>query len=355
MKKLALLLAIAIVATSMLTISAFAADGITVYVLGEKVAFDVKPEITNGRTMVPMRAIFEALGCTVDWDDTNKTAIAKKDNTTINLTQGSNVLTVNGNNELLDAAPYIKDSRILVPVRAISESLDCEVRWDGATRTVTVLKKLVDTANVTFDGAIDGSPRIMIVGNSITRHAPSSSIGWSGNYGMAASSIENDFVHILIKRVREIHPTAVFCIVQAAGWERGYADEKIFDGYSAAPDFAPDVVIYRLGENVTDDYFAANDMEPALHNFLRYLTQRSDGAEYIFTTNFWADEAVDNVTRTVAKVYGKTAIELGAYGADDQYKAKGLFEHSGVANHPGDKGMLAIADSIWPELEAAIK
>ncbi len=355
MKNITLFIVVVAMIVSLFTVTAFAADGISVYVLGEKVAFDVQPEIINNRTMVPMRAIFEALGCTVEWDDANKTAVATKDKTAIKLTQGSNVLTVNGNNELLDAAPYIKDERILIPVRAISESMEYEVRWDGATRTVTVLKKLVDTANVTFDGAIDGSPRIMIVGNSITRHAPSSSIGWSGNYGMAASSIENDFVHILIKRVRETHPNAVFCVVQAAGWERGYANDDIFNGYSAAPDFAPDVVIYRLGENVTSDYFAANEMEPALHSFLRYLTQRSNDAEYIFTTNFWVNENVDNVTRNVAKIYGKTAIELGMYGADDQYKAKGLFEHSGVANHPGDKGMLAIADAIWPELEATIK
>ncbi len=355
MKKLSFLLAIAIIATSLFTISAFSADDISVYVLGEKVSFDVPPEITNSRTMVPMRAIFESLGCTVKWDDATKTAIATKDNTTINLTQGSNVLKVNGNSKTLDAAPYIKNSRILVPVRAISESLDCEVRWDGTKRTVTVLKKLIDTTNVTFDGPIDGSPRIMIVGNSITRHAPNPSIGWNGDYGMAASSKDNDYVHILMKKVRATHPNAVFCIVQAAGWERTYASANVFNEYSAAPDFVPDAVIYRLGENVKDDYFAANDMESAIHSFLRYLTQRNRNAEYIFTTNFWADEEVDNVTRTVARAYGKTAIELGAYGADDQYKAIGSFENSGVANHPGDKGMLAIADAIWPELEAAIK
>ncbi|MBQ7901606.1 MAG: copper amine oxidase N-terminal domain-containing protein, partial [Clostridia bacterium] len=324
MKKFTLFLAIAAIAIAMLGITAYAADDISVYVLGSKVQFDVQPEIANSRTMVPMRAIFEALGCDVQWDDASKTAVATKGSTTIKLTQGSNVMNVNSSNVLLDAAPYIKDSRVLVPVRAISESLECEVRWDGETRTVTVLKKLIDTTNVTFDGAIDGSPRIMIVGNSITRHAPSSSIGWSGNYGMAASSIENDYVHILMKRVRETHPNAVFCIVQAAGWERGYADENIFDGYSAAPDFAPDVVIYRLGENVKDDYFAANDLSAALPQFLRYLTSQSSDAEYIFTTNFWTNEAVDNVTRQTAAAYGKTAIELGMYGADNQYKAIGL-------------------------------
>ena len=145
MKKLALLLAIAIVATSMLTIGAFAADGITVYVLGEKVAFDVKPEITTGRTMVPMRAIFEAVGASVTWDQDTQTVISiKNDEATQNvvvLQIGNTSAFVNSESVALDVPAKVINDRTFVPLRFVMESLDANVDWNPDTFTVTVTTK----------------------------------------------------------------------------------------------------------------------------------------------------------------------------------------------------------------------
>ena len=356
MKKFIILLLVAVMSLTVLAMTANAEDDIKVFVYGKQLTFDVAPQTLNFRTMVPMRAIFENLGCKVDWDEASLTAKAtSSDSTVVEITIGSSIMKVNGKNVVLDAAPYQSNDRTLVPVRAISESLNCEVGWDEDTKTVTVVKKLIPTTNVTYDGPSNGYPRILITGNSITRHAPSASLGWNGNYGMAASSESNDFVHILISKVREIHPNAVFCIVQAAQWERGYNDDGIYNNYATAPDFRPDVVIYRLGENVKDEYLAENDLLPAINGYLRFLTAQSDDVKYVFTTNFWKDDAVDSATRAAAAAKGVEAIEIGHLGADDMYKAKGLFSHSGVANHPGDAGMQAIADAIWTQLEGIVK
>ena len=358
MKKIIALLAAFVTIMSLMAFSCSAEGEIKVFVEGEQLSFDVAPETTpTFRTMVPMRAIFEALGCSVDWDEASLTATAKTADSkkTVAVTMGSSIMKVNGDNIVLDAAPYQSKDRTLVPVRAISEALDCEVHWTEETQTVDIYKKLVSTGNVTYDGYANGYPRILITGNSITRHAPNTSLGWNGNYGMAASSENNDFVHILIRKVREIHPNAVFCIVQAAQWERGYNDEGIFDNYSVAPDFRPDVVVYRLGENVTAEYLANNELLPAINSYLRFLTSKSNDVKYVFTTNFWKNDAVDTATRAAAEQKGVQAVELGHLGADDIYKAKDKFSHSGVGNHPGDLGMEAIAEAIWTQLEGIVR
>ena len=90
--------------------------------------------------MVPLRAIFEALGASVEWDDATKTVTSVKGDTTVKLTIGNAAITVNGEDKALDVPAQIVDSRTLVPVRAIAESFGCDVAWDDATKTVTITK-----------------------------------------------------------------------------------------------------------------------------------------------------------------------------------------------------------------------
>ena len=124
----------------MLTTAAFAAD-ITVTLNGEAIDFaDQAPEIVEGRTLVPLRAIFEALGASVEWDDATKTVTSTKDNTTVKLTIGTPAINVNGEDKALDVAAQIVESRTLVPARAVAEAYGCAVAWDDATKTVTITK-----------------------------------------------------------------------------------------------------------------------------------------------------------------------------------------------------------------------
>ena len=101
---------------------------------------DVPAQLIDNRTMVPLRAIFEALGASVEWDGETKTVTSVKDDTTVKLTVGENKLTVNGTEKALDVPGQIVENRTLVPVRAISEAFGCEVGWDAETRTVTITK-----------------------------------------------------------------------------------------------------------------------------------------------------------------------------------------------------------------------
>ena len=113
-------------------------DEITIMLNGSRLSSDVPPVIMNDRTMVPMRVIFEALGADVSWDGDTKTITATRDEKKITMQIDNAEMTVNGEKLMLDAAPSIVDSRTLVPVRAIAESLGCDVSWNGANKQVVI-------------------------------------------------------------------------------------------------------------------------------------------------------------------------------------------------------------------------
>ena len=105
---------------------------------GVVIAFDQPPIIENGRTLVPLRAIFEAMGADVDWNQSTQTVTAVRGEVTVSLTIGSNVLIKNGTNITLDVPAKIVNGRTLVPVRAIAESFGASVNWNANTRTVII-------------------------------------------------------------------------------------------------------------------------------------------------------------------------------------------------------------------------
>ena len=117
-------------------------DSIKVVINNEEIGFDVLPCIINDRTLVPMRAIFENLDANVEWDGDKQEITANDEYNIVKMQIGSSTMTVNGKNVKLDAPPMIIDGRTLVPVRAISEALGCEVDWDDITRTVVITGKI---------------------------------------------------------------------------------------------------------------------------------------------------------------------------------------------------------------------
>lgn len=136
MKKVFQLVMILLIAGSLVCV--YADDNISVVLNGEKIEFDVQPQLINDRTMVPMRAIFESLGATVEWDEATQTVKAQKEDTAIVLTIGSEYMYVNDTAVLLDSPACIVDGRTLAPVRAVSEAFGINVAWDDGTRTVTI-------------------------------------------------------------------------------------------------------------------------------------------------------------------------------------------------------------------------
>ena len=112
---------------------------VNVYVNGQKCNNDGISIISNNRTLVPMRAIFEELGAEVEWENETQTATATKDGIRVSVTIDSNKLQKNGEEIELDVpARLVEDSRTLVPLRTISEAFGCQVEWDEELQRVDI-------------------------------------------------------------------------------------------------------------------------------------------------------------------------------------------------------------------------
>lgn len=112
---------------------------VAVMIDGKKLSLDVPPVIVGGRTLVPLRAIFEALGADVTWIGEKQTVVAVRGRTNISLPVGETAALINGTPNKLDVPAQIVAGRTLVPVRFVSESLGALVDWDNTTRTVTIV------------------------------------------------------------------------------------------------------------------------------------------------------------------------------------------------------------------------
>ena len=122
-----------------------ASEHITVIVNEKKLNLSVEPIIVNDRTMVPLRPICEALGCTIDWDAETETATISHPVSVVNMTIGSywfkkNSLLDNTKNveKQMEAPPIIYMNSTMIPIRALAEAINAIVEWDEGTQTVRI-------------------------------------------------------------------------------------------------------------------------------------------------------------------------------------------------------------------------
>jgi hypothetical protein len=111
-------------------------DLIVLYLEDVPLIFDVNPIIQNGRTLVPMRGIFQALGAEVNWDGATQKVIATTGERKVELQIGNRLARVNTGDITLDVAPAIFKDRTMIPLRFVGEALGCQVEWDGKKRSI---------------------------------------------------------------------------------------------------------------------------------------------------------------------------------------------------------------------------
>ncbi len=138
MKKIIAMLLTVVMIFSVMSFSAMAENDISVVIDDVAQKYDVMPIIENGRTLVPLRGIFEALNAEVMWDDATKTVTATKGDTKVVLKIGDTLALVNDKEITLDVPAKIVEGRTLVPVRFVSEALGCKVDWIDDTMTVVI-------------------------------------------------------------------------------------------------------------------------------------------------------------------------------------------------------------------------
>lgn len=114
---------------------------ISVYLDAAKIEFDVKPQIINGRTMVPIRAIFEKMGAVVEWDGNTSSAICTKGDTIVKMTVNSMDMYINNQLTKMDISPVVIDGRTLAPARYVAEAFGADVQWSQNNNSVVICSK----------------------------------------------------------------------------------------------------------------------------------------------------------------------------------------------------------------------
>ena len=216
------------------------------------------------------------------------------------------------------------------------------INKDIEKNTVDASKQVKEKFKI-FDG-VKGGKRVLFLGNSITLHETKPEIGWNHNWGMAASSEQNDYVHIVLDGLKEKFGAVNYCITNVGEWELNFWKTEILESFFASKDFGADIVVVRLGENVNRQKLSEYDFEKYFENFVRYFSGKAE--KVIITDLFWEYKELDEMIKNVCERVNGRFVTLSDLGYDNANKALGLFEHEGVALHPGDRGMAKIAERI---------
>jgi lysophospholipase L1-like esterase len=197
--------------------------------------------------------------------------------------------------------------------------------------------------------------KILFLGNSITLHGPAPDIGWTGNWGMAASMQEKDYVHLLTAHIAKVAGAQPKTMVKnIAKFEREYNTYDLAKGLKPELDFNADIVIVAIGENTTEPKTEDERAKFAMA-FARLLEElRTHGQPAVFVrSSFWPNTTKDSFMRKASTDAGATFVDITALGFDKSNAANSerSIKHAGVAAHPGDKGMRAIADAIFAAIQ----
>ncbi|OKP85142.1 hypothetical protein A3844_18000 [Paenibacillus helianthi] len=120
---------------------------ISIIIDGVPLSTDQPPVMVSGRTMVPLRAIFEAFNANIKWNQKTQTVTATKDDTTVILKIGSKIATINDNSVSLDVPGLNLKGRTMVPTRFVSEAMGREVGWNPKTKVVTITTSAPNVGN----------------------------------------------------------------------------------------------------------------------------------------------------------------------------------------------------------------
>ena len=196
-----------------------------------------------------------------------------------------------------------------------------------------------------YDGDKTGK-KILFIGNSITKHRPKPEIGWENDCGMAASSLENDYVHRLMSKIRTVDSEAKFAIQAAWEIENNFEDfnnEKILP----SREYEADIIIMFFGANVSKDYKDRTDLKKSFAEAcgeLRNYVNPENKAKVYWFGGFYIRPEIDAEKEKAANICGDKYTSLG----DIPFRT----ETHGKFNHPGDLGMEEIAELMWETIKS---
>ena len=190
--------------------------------------------------------------------------------------------------------------------------------------------------------------RVLFVGNSITKHGIKPDIGWNRDCGMAASSLEKDYVHLLAARIIRRQPDAAIRILQVAEYERNFPHMEAAAAYADAAAFRPDIVLFFFGANVDPAYDGQQTHTRSFGQAVEELRQTLDtgATRFVISQGFYVRPVLDAEKEAVAARHGDIFVHMEDIRSRE--------DTHGDFNHPGDIGMQAIADRFWSVMEPLV-
>lgn len=189
-----LILSVIIASSLFVTAQATDHNTISVYVDDTKIIFDSEPYLNNGYTMVPMRAIMEVLGASVSWEENSKTATAIQNMNITKFTIGSHDYYRNGALQYMPVAAQQANDRTYVPLRAISEGFGYSVEWDDITSTVYISsqKESIPEENIYYIKGSNGGYLTLTQEGLATLSEPT----YEGMWAIACADKDNNAFYI---------------------------------------------------------------------------------------------------------------------------------------------------------------
>lgn len=197
--------------------------------------------------------------------------------------------------------------------------------------------------------------RVLFLGNSITLHGPKPDIGWNGNWGMAASTADKDYVHLVTQALAQRTGTVPEIRVRnIADFERNVAGYDVDGELRELFAFDADLIVLAIGENVPalGSKEAQTQFRNGVVNLLRAARARRHPM-IIVRSCFWPDAAKDAALRAACVEAEGVFVDASPIGREPLNAARSerSFSHDGVAGHPGDRGMQALAEAIIGALD----
>jgi hypothetical protein len=196
--------------------------------------------------------------------------------------------------------------------------------------------------NIVENPKVSKIKTVVILGNSIVRHQPKPEIGWYGDWGMAATVKDSDFVHLLIRDIHLKDNSVVVKFKNIADFERGFLSYSLSNLDSLRN---PDILLVKISENVDYKYAVNNNFILYYDKLIKYLAPTNHTTKVI-VDGFWKND-INAMIKKYALDNNYPFITTTELSKDLTNTADGKFQNGAVAAHPSDKGMRMIEQRIW--------
>ncbi len=195
--------------------------------------------------------------------------------------------------------------------------------------------------------------KMLVIGNSITRHGPSlEQLGWNGDWGMAATSADKDFVHVLHRFIAENQQSEL-----SPELKLGQIDEMHMTGYEEYLSFDADLIVIELGDNFPVKDANEEKFTQPYRKMVRAFRDNNENHPLIVCVGTWGNDVERNsLIQKVCQELDVMYVPIGFLALDgaNMAKSEGHFTNAGVNWHPGDRGMQRIAETLWSAIKPHI-